>query len=343
MVNYWRRSWLTIILLVICLVPFLKAFGQTETGGIGLSVVPAIVDVGLQPPDSQTFSVTATNISPEPMPIKVDIRPLTPLDPLIDEELLERFDASSWVKVEQVDFLVDARESVDINLTVTPPADAGPGGHYVLVVLRVLTPVASQIDHSSTVVSPEVTVPIFLTVPGPIVEALEARITPTPLFSLNPTRQLSLELTNTGNTHVLVQPETIISGGLIGNDASPLANLTSQPKLILPHTRTTIPLTWRAAEAGRFKASSTIRFGTPVQTVSVDSSQFIVLPAWWQIAALALVLVVFILWFRQRRGRKRLRKTTKLKDHNSPPRRIPVQILDDLSQDKTTRDGSKRR
>lgn len=319
---------------------------QAQTNSIeqiGLSIVPSIVDVPLTPGVSQNFTVTATNITEQPLPVVVGVKPLVPLDKPTDNQLAERYDATAWFDLESNQLLFNAKESKVIDFTVSPPADAGPGGHYVQLIFRVLTPF-NETELSSTKINPELTATVLFTVPGDIVEAVEVTTHPVAWISFDPQRRFDVTVANTGNSHVLISPSTIVTGGLLSGDSA-VASLPGQTKLLLPHTEVTFPVYWDAKQPGIYKYEAMIKYGSPTQTAAANSTKFVVLPAWWILIAIFSALLIFGAWSWRLFKRKILIKPITLgsdKNGNFTPKKLKPHELDRLAKDKTAQDKSKR-
>lgn len=342
------RSLLTLFISTLLILNFsslspVQSQAQESPQQVGLSIVPALLDIPLQPGQEQTFSIATTNITDQPLPVVVGIQPLVPIDPQIDDELADRYDATSWVQAAVTDLILDPRETQNVDFTVTTPEDAGPGGHYLQIVFRVLTPAGSD-QQSTTRINPELTASVLFTVPGDIQESIMVESSPLSLLSLQPERTMELIITNTGNSHVLLRPETIVRGSWRGGSAQ-IDLLPGQPKLLLPHTSTIVPITWRAVEPGYYYFDSSIRFGTPAQSIETLSSHFVVLPAWWVILSFitaATLLVVITINRLQSRRQRRSKLALSSKRHRKELK-SSAPNFDELLDDPVTKDSSKRK
>ncbi|HEX9679330.1 MAG TPA: hypothetical protein VGA08_01805, partial [Candidatus Saccharimonadales bacterium] len=313
--------------------------GGQANAPIGLSVVPAISDTVVAGGQLTVKDITITNIADIALPVTVDFRALAPVDPISDEALRRRYDASAWITADQTELVLAPGESQTIQIRITPPVDAGPGGHYASVIFRAIN--SPQGGDSQTVASPEVASLLFLTVPGNITEQASIAYRSTGLISRRQDRSFGLEFTNQGNVHLL-PTATVSLRQLSGHEVD---RLTFTPKLVIPGTRASLTTTWRPTQPGIYRAVFNISYGSPSRSEEHTSGMIIVWPAVWIMVVLAAGLGVALRtgWSYLRRLTRRRR--IKLSKDDTEPARLTTKAdrLDDVVRSRELRDKSRRR
>jgi len=248
--------------------------GQNQAAG--LSILPAIIDHPVNPGKTSGFSVGVTNITQRPLAVTTDVKLLAEIYQQVDDSIRYRYDASSWISPELPDFILKPGQTRAVSFSAEPPADAGPGGHYAKIHFRVVNGAVDRPD-SSTLIYPEVSALVLMSVPGEVEETLELKLSRPAILSFNPSRTITVELANTGNIHVIPSGTISFADGTSRMHAS----LALEPRLVLPGTTTAQSFDWRPAEGGIYTALADISYGTPLSQLRQSSSIFIVLPAWW--------------------------------------------------------------
>ncbi len=311
---------------------------RIETSGI--SIVPSITEVPGVPGSSRLIEINATNTSSAPQAIKVFPQALVPLDPLVDDSLRARFDASRWLEPETSDLLLDANQSKTVKIKLNVPQDAGPGGHYAMVTFRILSPQGASTGAQAKV-SPEVSALIFINTPGEVNEFAQLETQPVGFWHRGGQHAFVFTVKNTGNIHILPSANLTIKdfrGHIV--EVLPLS-----PRMILPNTAAKFTLEWQNRKAGRYSANLELSYGTPIKVISADMGDFIVLPPWWQLALFAALVywVARSLYEFGRRRYQRWRSARRQPDEDEVKRiSIPVTKLDDISDDPEIRDSSRR-
>lgn len=335
----WR--WWFIVIVLSCLTSEVAPVASQAESSVGLSIVPAIVDLPLA--SSDTFKVTITSISEQSLPISVGLRALTPIDPTIDPALRQRYDASQWIVPDTTSLVLEPRESKIVTFQVEAPDDIGPGGHYALAVFRVLTPEVPT-DATNARVNPEVTSVIILTMPGDINEAAELAIQQPRRWQWSPQRRLAFDFINRGNLHLLPESHFVISdlGGHV------VETLPVASHLVLPGTASRFSVDWQPSKWGLYRYKIESSFGTPLKLLDATSGFFIVWPPVWiqLIGVVSFIGVGLVVKRGLKYLRRRLRRTRRLavdqtQDRHYQPRVDPAK-LDSISRSADVRDVTRR-
>ncbi len=268
------------------------ARAQNATTELRFSVSPAIVELAGNPGDVLEGSINFSNGGSTAVAGFLDVDPLVPIDNIVDQARRSEFDASSWIDIPSETAAFDAGTRVTVPFVVSIPEQANPGSHYALLTLR---PGAIDSLVTDTVVAPELSASIFITVSGDIVEKAEIaeedlRISHVTTGS---TKELSFRIRNTGNVHILPAPRLSIL-----KDGERIEIFALQPQLILPNTEKTFNVTWEAdVGIGQYAVQAELTYGNESIPLSSEVNNFWVLPNLLQmfLGMLLLPLLVFVI------------------------------------------------
>lgn len=339
--NGWGFSQLITLFSVAYLSVVTPVVYAQSHDSVGLSIVPAIVDLPLA--SSNNFSIQVTNITAQALPVNVGVRALIPLDPTVDPNQRQRYDASQWITPSITDLLLEPHETTSVAFGVAPPSDAGPGGHYALVTFRVLTP-EGPLSASNAQVNPEVTSIIMLGIPGELIETASLGLVEPSRWQWTPQRSLAYDFVNTGNLHLLPQSR-ILALDLAGRTVE---TLPVASHLVLPGTASRFAAYWRPAKWGIYRYKVESSFGTPLKLLDATSQIFIVWPPIWiQLVGLStfvglgmLMKRVIVFSHRRLRRPRRLASDTGAK---SRLRNLASSDLDELSRSEHVKDVSRKK
>ncbi|MEV4416538.1 DUF916 domain-containing protein [Catellatospora sp. NPDC049609] len=203
----------------------------------------------------------------------------------------------AWTRVGLADVVVPAKRQADIPFTITVPANATPGDHVGGVVAAEAAP-SGQLDGGGLTVgvTHAVAARVYLRVSGPTVPGLA-------VADLTADRgQLTYDLANTGNTH-LVPDVAVTVSGLFGHSVAatgPAARLD-----LVPGARTRL----RAALGGVWPvdAVTTTVTVTAEGGVRATSTTTTLVGVWPALAVLATLLAAAAYLLRRRHRARRPR------------------------------------
>jgi hypothetical protein len=291
------------IVLAVALVPSAataqSADPSTPNDDSGLSISPAIVDNTVDAGTTFTVPITLGNITQRAVPIEVTKGKLeTEQTPGPSKQGL--YDISSWLSVDPTAFLLPAQDHKVVNVTVSVPANAEPGGHYATVFFGALAP-SGGMAAGETLLNARVGVVFLITVRGDVHAGakLDGAIK-TEAWQLGAgATSFNFDLENTGNVHF--QP----SGKLIVKDlfGRKVKELPLPIGVVLPGAKKSYALTWeRGVRPGIYTASVKVDTGIELQA---ESKRFVILPLVVVIPVGIFLLVVLITIWRLRRKKKR--------------------------------------
>jgi hypothetical protein len=217
---------------IVCLLVidyWLLRITSVSASEYALGISPAIMEHIAHPASTISTQLVITNNTRVPLPIKGSVRSFLATEP-IPPNLAPRFDASLWISLDPADFILQPQESKTVNVYLTAPEDAGPGGHYATILFEPLIP-REAVSLDTAVSLARVGTLVFLVVPGDIKESIQLDSWQLPhLLRTSPLRG-TLTLSNLGTVHLL--PDVKVS--LLQHNQL-LESQTLKPQTILPGT-----------------------------------------------------------------------------------------------------------
>ena len=255
-----------------------------------LTVSPAIIESIVKPGKTVKTTITISNDTNFPVPIKSSVKNFTETGVVIEEDQ-SAFDASSWFKLDPPDFILQPHEQKDVNVSILAPLHTEPGGHYATLYFEPLLP-QEALSNSSTQSLARVGVLAFLIAPGDIQEHITLKNFVMDRFQNFGPLTFSFQLDNTGNLHLLPSGKFIVTDILHHQ----VETLTLDPAIVLPHTSRAFNLTWdKQLLFGRYTISGVILYGSDHINISVANRSIWIIPI--PLVLLALILLTSIVWF----------------------------------------------
>ncbi len=270
-----------------------------------IALSPVIIEALLDPDEEVEKEVLVKNVTNLAIPLKILKESFTPKEKInMNPEELKAYDASAWVtlKDEDRDMILNPQASKVIKFKIKSPKNASPGGHYATLYFQPLIPEDSVSKDSIQVIT-RVAVLLFLQIKGDIIENLT--INSMILNTLNESTpvNISLLLTNEGNTHL--SPSGYIE---IFDELSNLSitKLPIQPSILLPKTQRTFQMEFNNnVPIGRLSAKAVLTYGLNNSKLESEKNIFYIIPY-------KLLLIILIFIFCITFLRKRLKKSFKV-------------------------------
>ncbi len=226
---------------------------------VTFGVSPAIIEMNLVPKKVNTAEILVYNVNPFPLPIKASAKNFY-ADESIPINARSMYDASSWIKLEPADFIINPGESKKITVTINMPENAEPGGHYGTIFFQPVTPENPTDEGKKTYITSRVGVLIFLTAPGDINERLNLTNVQISNFTSFGPNEMNVTFQNPGNIHIIptgnVTITNLITGKIIFNEQIP-------SKIVLPQTEKTeiISLITKKMFPGKYRLNLDLEAG----------------------------------------------------------------------------------
>jgi len=141
----------------------------------GLSAIPPRLEVTVKADGAITKTIKVRNESLQDKSITISIKDFVVNDdkgtPTIVDATEEdnRWAASSWIQVSPSSVKLKGGETRSLTLTVMPPANALPGGHYAMVIHSPDSQV-SFLDSTGASIQTKVGTLVYVTIPGDITQ-----------------------------------------------------------------------------------------------------------------------------------------------------------------------------
>ncbi len=118
--------------LVITIYLILSPISKAHASESALSASPAILETVLDQKQPTITTVTIQNNTNFPLPIKGSVSAFLSTESIPDKNK-DTFNASRWFTLDPADFILQPNEVKKVTVTITPPRDAEPGGHYATI------------------------------------------------------------------------------------------------------------------------------------------------------------------------------------------------------------------
>jgi hypothetical protein len=301
------RFSLRVILIVGLSAAIMGATGESvvaqTSSATTFQITPALQELKVDPGYTGSFAVTLVNKSAETVPFKVYSRNFMAQG--IDGQITFGDDDSSsyaagdWLVPSTTDVVVGANEEQKIEVVVSVPANAEPGGHYASILFEQVLPASQMGKNSQVQVATRMAAMVYFTISGEIVEAgqilgatpgdnctgLVCGFSTESFFDHGPV-PFSFIFTNTGNVHV--RPKGTITIYQYGRE---IAKINVEDRAVLPNSQRKFTAEWdKQLLIGPYEAKLHLVYGSNNYTIDAATS-FWAFP--WQIA-LGVVIVILI-------------------------------------------------
>ncbi|MCW1949436.1 MAG: hypothetical protein KIH89_003305 [Candidatus Shapirobacteria bacterium] len=230
----------------------------------GLSAIPPRLEIEAKPDGVITKGIKVRNESSESKTIKVSVRDFVVTDNKGTPNFLDNSDnennrwaASSWIQISPSSITVKPGETKSLTITVLPPTNALPGGHYAAVIY---TPDSSSIGSATGAsVQTNVGTLVYVTIPGDINQSATVQTFTAPKFSEFGPINFKATVKNSSDIHIQPAGSIVVSNWFGGQTAK----LAIKETNIFPYTtrsfENTLDKKWLF---GRYKATLNAFYGT---------------------------------------------------------------------------------
>lgn len=281
-----------------------SAHGQATNANAadGLQISPALIEVNGEPGSTYTIQIRVTNVTASDLTFDSEVNDFSSKDESgnasvnLDTSLPNASSIRSWVSV--IDsFSLKARESRNVNATLSIPVDAEPGGHYGVIRFSGRAP---TIDGSGVGTAASAGSLVLVRVAGTVDESLDLITFQTSqnntwsgFFKYGPV-DFVMRFENNGNVHVKPIGQIEIRD-IFGNKVETLS--------VNPDKGNVLPLSIRKFQStldrqwmfGRYTADLSVAYGTTGQAI-VKSISFWVIPYRLIIGAIILLATLIFVF-----------------------------------------------
>lgn len=294
-------------ILLACSFLFFAVTGLANAqtaGSTTFSLTPALQELKVDPGYTGTFTITITNKSQIAVPFQVYTRNF--LADGIDGKITFGDDDSSsyaagdWMVPSTDSILLEPEGKQEVEIAVSVPTNAEPGGHYASVLFEQVIPPTVSGKNSQVQVATRMTALVYFTVSGDIIEAgqiLGAKSGEScsavvcglevPSFVDHGPVPFTFLFNNTGNIHV--RPKGTITISQFGRE---IAKIPVEDRAVLPNSQRKFTTTWdRALLIGPYDAKLHLTYGSKNYQLTADT-KFWAFP--WQIVLGITVVALLI-------------------------------------------------
>lgn len=252
-----------------------------------LSASPAILETVLELNKPTQTTINIQNNTNFPLPIKGSSSAFLATE-TIKEKDKNTFNASRWITLDPADFILQPNELKKITVTISPPKDAEPGGHYATIYFRPLIP-EDAVSSGGNVSLARIGILAMMIVPGDITPELSLSPLSAPVWSSFGPVKFWSSLTNSGNVHLLPS-STLTIKNIWGQT---VAELKSEPTIILPHTTKEHNFVWdKELGLGPYTGTLTTNYATDQKPLISNTVTTYLLP--WPLILGAFVVLTTI-------------------------------------------------
>jgi hypothetical protein len=270
---------------------------DSPVNSLSLAVSPGIKEIITEPGKSRTISAQVTNITDKPLSISTSANRFEAFEK-IPEKDRSLFDASAWIKLVEPHFILQPNETRTVDMQVTAPINAEPGGRYATVYFQPLVPTQMLRQNSAQIGARVGMLALFVT-KGVMQEKLTVDSLKTSFLRESGPVEFELTVKNSGNIHVI--PSGYIE--ILDGQGKRLSTAPLPISLILPKTTKTIEIPWdNQGRIGKFSARPVISYGTPSLNASGEIVSFWIAP-WFGVSIWTLILGVIGFMIYRTRGR----------------------------------------
>lgn len=234
----------------------LAASAQEEDANSSITVTPSKKRHTVEAGKTVSDSITVINSGTEPLSFKVFARPYSIKNEAYDADYTVTSASTSayqWFEFDTTNVTLQPKEKAEIPYTLSPPANAQPGGHYAVIFAQTQKPDNTK---DSIFRQKQVGALTYITIGGDVNlkgSVLDSEIA---LFQMSPPLTAKVRIENSGNTHFDATVKTTVTD-IIG---APKYN-SENSYTVLPSTIRGITTEWRDIPAyGLFKVKQEVSF-----------------------------------------------------------------------------------
>jgi len=263
-----------------------------------LGISPVTFELTGRPGETIENYLKVFNPSGDIIGVKMQIEDIAPTGEegfvTVEPPDTETYSLARWIITDPEEFELAPGEQKQVKVTLTIPQNAEPGGHYGTVLAATRAVMGS--GTTGTAIVQRVGALILLIVPGEMKEILVVKDFSAPIFSEYGPINFSIKFENTGTVHL--KPKGLITiSNLLGRKS---AEIPFPEKNVLPKGIRKLDVSWdkKLLWPGRYTAVITGNYGLDNAQISSQVITFWVLP--WKLCLAALLILILLFLIRKR-------------------------------------------
>lgn len=290
----YNYALLAIFIICTCWLGNIHFTNAASDNAHGLQISPVKVNILADPGKTYNFKISILNVTTGSLIFKPNINDFKSKDETGEPEIIMDDSApgttiKSWISPLN-DIFLKAKQSVNVNVTVTVPPDASPGGHYGVIRFSGIPP---ELEQSGVALAASAGPLVLIRVSGNINESLylkeffTSRGDQRSAWFENAPIYFSERIHNNGNIHLNPIGDVVVTN-ILGKHVATL-KVNEQDGSILPEsTRRFDQKLEKNRMFGRYTAKIALAYGTTGQ-VLMGTTTFWVIP--YKIILLAIAIL----------------------------------------------------
>lgn len=293
----YKRIFLIIGILFLVGLTFSLFFRQLRAANNnpGLTISPPTFDITAFPNQENKNTVRLSNWSDKPLSIGVHVKNFSAQgeegEVTITSENIP-YSLSPWVKVVPANIILQPHTDQVFTFTITPPANAEPGGHFGAIVFSTIP--KKDLTQTGTFISQEVASLLLVTIPGDVIERanIYTFTSDKNFYEFGPVN-FTAEVRNESSVHIRPIGAIVITD-IIGQKFQAPIDVRN----ILPNALRKIHGQWDTKLLiGPYTAKLILSYGSKNQTIT-NSTKFWGFP--WRYGLVIVGVLIFLYLIRKR-------------------------------------------
>ena len=204
---------------------------------------------------------------------------------------------ASWISFGEKTIHIPSREKINIQITISSPKNAEPGGHYGAVLFSTKNPENTEKEKDVGVVGLIGTL-LLVTTPGDLNNNLLLKELSVPKLAITTPAKLSLLFENNGNVHQKPQGDIEIKNW--AGDKIKTFSINNGGGNVLPESSRRFTNTWELSwkDFGIHTVTASIRYSNPELVLSAQQKIFII-PFWVVLLVIISIITGLFIYFRK--------------------------------------------
>lgn len=260
---------------------------------VSITAIPPRLEANVKPGQTINTTLKIRNESDSTQTYTINLTDFIVSDTVgtpipVTQIIAGRYASSSWIKTPKI-ITVDSKTTQPVNITITAPIDAAPGGHYALLTYQLSDAKPSEFGRTGSVINPQTGTLFYITVPGNVTQSALISSFKTDKFHEFGPVNFDIQVKNNSDIHVAPQGKLVITD-FLNNVVS--TQTISMANIFPGSTRDAFAKWDQKWGYGRYSANLELTYGT-AGTVINSTILFWLFPI--RLVIYILVLVISLL------------------------------------------------